>query len=1063
MKKLLIGTTAVVSLLMAALLVLPGWIDWTRHRAEIAAGLSDTLGHPVEIDGEVALTLLPSPHLSIRGLRVLAPVGAAYPNMARATAVEMDVRLLPLLGGHLDIERLRLVEPVLVVERLADGTSNWRGPGTAGTLARLAAEAAFRDVAIEDGTVIRHLSAAAVQRVTAISARLSAASLSGPVEATGRFEFARRAWIAELRSARLTGAGALPVQATLSLDGVPGTLQFAGLLGPELSAQGEVTASGPNLGATLNALAGATVLPPVPARPFAVHGALRTTADAGTDLTGIGFELGEVTGTGSLALGTGSPAGTTATLAIAHLDLDDWLGPRPWPLPQLDPGDAATALLAMVGDRAGHLDLSIEALETGGAALRQVRLGAGWGEGAVSVERLSAQLPGSSAVVLAGRLHAVEAAPRVDLRGEVTANDLRGLLRWLGLAPEGVPAERLRRLALTFALAGSPHDFQVTGFDATVDTSRVTGALAWRDRDRLGVGLRFALDRLDLDSYGVPPAWTSGRPSDLAAGAETWLAALTRLDANLDGRVGYLTLNGLTLQDIRLDASLINGALTLRRAAIGSVAGTALALTGTVGSVAPPGRLDLTVDASAASTEPLFRALQIVPPVPPDGLGAVSLSGRVQSEGPDGLRLGLTAGLAGGSVELGGTVTRPLADPAAGSDREFALAIRARHPNLAALARRLLPDTPPASVSGAVDLYARIAGSAQQFALDDLQGTIGAVPVAGRVQLDRRPARPELAVELRTGAIDLDGLLPAGRPAASRPTAWREAEIDLGGLYRVDGTLAFTASGIRYAGLHIAEPALRAELHDGVLTVSRLSGGLFDGTLGLSGRIEAGTPATVRVEADLVGARLDEALAATFGARGLSGTLDIGLTAETTGVSPAAWIRGLAGHGLIAVRDGTAAGIDLDALAASLAQPGATADRLRRAFATGRTGFAAFNAPFILDHGVARAATVRLAAAAGIGQGSASYDLAANRVEASLGFQVHRLPEAPPLEFRLSGAPAAPERSLDTGALPAYLARRAGPAAAGTGGSDADAAGAAAPLAPDAAPATAAPDAAEAH
>src|SRR5439155_16194485 len=104
----------------------PRFIDPGWYRDTITVELHRLTGREVVIAGPLALTLLPNPGLIAEDVRLANPVGAAVPDMLRAARVEARLALMPLLVGKLVLRSLTLIDPVLDLERLADGTANWR-------------------------------------------------------------------------------------------------------------------------------------------------------------------------------------------------------------------------------------------------------------------------------------------------------------------------------------------------------------------------------------------------------------------------------------------------------------------------------------------------------------------------------------------------------------------------------------------------------------------------------------------------------------------------------------------------------------------------------------------------------------------------------------------------------------------------------------------------------------------------------------------------------------------------------------------------------------------------
>ncbi|SVD61719.1 uncharacterized protein METZ01_LOCUS414573, partial [marine metagenome] len=128
MKKILYGILAFLLLAVVAALVAPSLIDWNRYKDKIIAHASQELGRQLSVDGEISLAILPVPAFSVTGIRIASLDGSDVPEMLRLKSLDVQVALLPLLVGSLEIARIVLVEPDITLERLMDGRGNWVFP-----------------------------------------------------------------------------------------------------------------------------------------------------------------------------------------------------------------------------------------------------------------------------------------------------------------------------------------------------------------------------------------------------------------------------------------------------------------------------------------------------------------------------------------------------------------------------------------------------------------------------------------------------------------------------------------------------------------------------------------------------------------------------------------------------------------------------------------------------------------------------------------------------------------------------------------------------------------------
>src|SRR5262245_24260241 len=190
MRILLYGVLALIVLAVGGALVAPSLIDWNPFKRDLALEVKAATGREVDIAGNLDLALLPSPHLVADGVRLANAPGAAVPDMARIKSLRVDLRFWPLLAGRLEVETLRLVKPIIELERLAAGRVNWDfspPPATGRPTRETGMALDIGRLIVEGGTVTwRDTGAKQLERAEKVNAEVTAASLSGPYRVTGR-------------------------------------------------------------------------------------------------------------------------------------------------------------------------------------------------------------------------------------------------------------------------------------------------------------------------------------------------------------------------------------------------------------------------------------------------------------------------------------------------------------------------------------------------------------------------------------------------------------------------------------------------------------------------------------------------------------------------------------------------------------------------------------------------------------------------------------------------------------------------------------------------------------
>lgn len=173
--------------LAGLLLVLPGMIDWSRHKDLLVSELSGRLGQDMRIDGDVSLRLLPNPHLSLEKVSI----GSAEKNRYLVSLQSLEARMSmdQLLHGKFVIDQIHLREPVINIS-IDDKGSNWRDfwsvraqKAQAGAADRMIA---LKQVSVSRASVVYHNHVTGQQwSIPRINMSLTADSLYGPYQARG--------------------------------------------------------------------------------------------------------------------------------------------------------------------------------------------------------------------------------------------------------------------------------------------------------------------------------------------------------------------------------------------------------------------------------------------------------------------------------------------------------------------------------------------------------------------------------------------------------------------------------------------------------------------------------------------------------------------------------------------------------------------------------------------------------------------------------------------------------------------------------------------------------------
>jgi len=124
--KTLFGLVALLVLLVViAVVVLPLVVDPNDYKDEIAATVEKQTGRTLKIEGDLALSVFPWLGLDIGPTQLSNAEGFDAPYMARMEAVEVRVKLLPLLRKQLEVNTIKLDGLRLNLGKNKQGETNW--------------------------------------------------------------------------------------------------------------------------------------------------------------------------------------------------------------------------------------------------------------------------------------------------------------------------------------------------------------------------------------------------------------------------------------------------------------------------------------------------------------------------------------------------------------------------------------------------------------------------------------------------------------------------------------------------------------------------------------------------------------------------------------------------------------------------------------------------------------------------------------------------------------------------------------------------------------------------
>lgn len=290
---LLSAVAAVILIPVAGVAIVAATIDPNDYRDRIAAELKAATGREVALAGPMKLGLSLNPGLIVNDVTIGNIQGGSRPEMAKIESLEVQVALMPLLMSRkVEIRKLIMIGPDILVEQLADGRKNWQfdKPGVAQAAAAGASAPAkqatmslpvFDAVRIEKGKIAyRDVKGGRKHDLTieSLETKLTGPNDPLPIEVKGQIDGTPLNLTGELKalSPLMANEGYVPVLLKGEAAGIKIDIDARAGLGTVLGmGEGKIELSGQSLD-MLASLTGMD-LPKLP--PFKMAGTIKTTPD----------------------------------------------------------------------------------------------------------------------------------------------------------------------------------------------------------------------------------------------------------------------------------------------------------------------------------------------------------------------------------------------------------------------------------------------------------------------------------------------------------------------------------------------------------------------------------------------------------------------------------------------------------------------------------------------------------------------------------------------------------------------------------------------------------------
>ena len=963
MRKFLYAFFGLAALVLTGLLVGPSLFDWNSYKPKIANAVKNRLGRNMRIAGDIHISVLPSPALSVKRVSFENVPGADNREMLAFDEVEVNVDISSLLQGRIVIQSVRLVRPIISLEVTKDGRSSWDikfltsnidAPASQPTASSSGSsggpgfDISLESVNIEDAT-LTYFDARSEWReeISNLTTEIKAASLYGPFEMEGKASVRQIPTQFQIAIGKIKPTGPLPVKLKLSVQKAQAQVELKGTLNEltlDAILEGKVKARAANLTWLAKQVDGVTI-------PLQLAKSLNLEAEIIASATTVG--MNDV----SLRLGDMSFAGAIHSVLSPQAEIDIVMNANKIDLgPILDKHTAKTTAptnskpnnttvppkipmpvtaiprsFTLPKEIAARFELGVQMATYNDGIIRDTVVRGALQNGVLRIERFSATLPSSSDFKISGTLTLAEGMPQFVGEIALNSNNLRGLTKWLGVNQAVLPQGRLRNFSYTSKLQANPKKAEITAIAMQLDASQFSGGMIAEFRPKPGIGLRLDVDKLNLDAYFPKPPKTpnhspngkpatqknssTGAPQIINKPAILLRNALNLVDANIELSADQIILMGETAQNTMLSATIFENKITIHQASIADFAGVGASLSGSLDAVGETPKFGVNFKTTIRNFEHLSGFTGIPSPLSSKSLGNVSGEGRIDATLAEAT-MKVTAKAAGTRFKLDGTIEDYLTKP------KFNLTTAVTHPDLNIALRKFAPAYSSTTANlGPFAVRARLLGTSTDISLQGIDAKVGPIAITGGATLAVSQKRPNITADLKTSEVLLDLFLkPSPSPTrassiinnqntdgsislrnkATPDNRWSNDTIGIRVPTDIDANLKLEMTALTFDKLTLEHPRLHAVINSGHLAIKSFNAKIFDGKLEAKADVvPRGKVTGINAEASLAGFNTRTAVKTLLGQDRVTGPLSLVAKLTTVGNSKKTFISALNGNATV--------------------------------------------------------------------------------------------------------------------------------------------------------------------
>ncbi len=917
MKKALIITAAVLLTILIGAGAYIASIDWTRYREDIAMQISKMSGKKLSFDGPFEFTMYPSPYMVAQDVKIYNPASESEKPIATIKKMVVDLSLMPLLQGVIDIRHMSFIEPQIEVLVLEDGKLNWQSDFNQEQIAQIRnTEVMLNSLTLEKGELSFSDEEAGIYwKLNNLNAEIIAQNLLGPYRIEGSYLRSGNPEGFAVSLGQFTENFATSLNLVLTHPQSDSYLRFDGsFLLSNRSINGNLVLESKNVKRLAEHNLNGFTLNEAYNYPLSISTGVNANKTQ-IDLSGFTLKYGSTAGAGNILLPLAEESYNYGEKQISKKQLETAFN-----FTNLDLEPLAYALkefiqtykspenkLYLPEDFNVIGDVRSVNATYNGQDVKDLSFSFDYTNKLLHVNNLAAALPGDTSFDLKGDFYAEDGVPFYDFETSFNSGDLTEALSWLDIKPQISNAGVLRRSNGSAKISGTNKKLSVSPFKVTLDKSSLSGEYGIKFGNRNDSLLVLSADMINFDNYisAMPKEEAEQGLANRLQYRFAQLGALNDFEMQADIRLDLGIFEGLPLENVELKATLVDGILDISKLKIANAANMSVEALGNVKGFGEKSAFEnLRYNIITEDLPAWLNKMEAT--LPEVNLKQVH---NFDSEGiitGDLNRMAMKSNTQLGDLKLnfGGQLSNGKGGWQVNGQ------VKAEHPDFVEMLHDFnINYNPQNYILGRFVLNGKAVGSRQAFKLSDMKANIGVNEFKGDLVYENTDNRPSIVTDLEISSFEWEKFIYNTSKEKTPPFAvtngetanlwqqpkWPAGKIDYSFYQSFDLSAALKVKKFSAGGRELTGASANLKINNGVLNLSDLTGQIWGGMLQGDMELNMNAPAlSAKGKLENADAALMELSGGLYGPK--KGILSLQGQVNSSAVSPAEFLGKLSGE-----------------------------------------------------------------------------------------------------------------------------------------------------------------------